>query len=130
MNLRFYSLRKVASTIMDCIFCKIANKEIPVELLYEDDLVVAFKDAKPIVPTHILIIPKEHLESIADMDDKYEMLAGRLIMVAKKMAEKLGIAKGGYKLLFRVRRDGGQEVAHIHLHLLGGGKMSENIHII
>jgi len=113
-----------------CIFCKIANKEIPVELLYEDDLVVAFKDIKPIVPVHVLIIPKEHIESIADLTGKHELLAGRMIMVAKKLAEKLGIAKSGYKLLFRVRRNGGQEVPHIHLHLLGGGRMSENIRVV
>ncbi|MBU4142439.1 histidine triad nucleotide-binding protein [Patescibacteria group bacterium] len=114
----------------NCIFCKIINKEIPVELLYEDDLVVAFKDKKPIVPVHILIIPKEHLESIADLKDKHEALAGRMIMVAKKLAAKLGIAASGYKLLLRVGRNGGQEVPHIHLHLLGGGKMSENIRVV
>ena len=113
----------------DCIFCKIANKEIPAEILFEDNLVAAFKDAKPIVPVHVLIIPKEHIESIADMGDKHEALAGRLIMAARKIAEKLGIATDGYKLLFRVRHNGGQEVPHIHLHLLGGGKMSENIRV-
>jgi len=115
---------------MECVFCKIINKEIPVEFLYEDELVAAFKDIKPIVPVHILIIPKEHLESIADLEDKHEALAGRLVMVAKELAVKLGIAAKGYKLLFRVGRDGGQEVPHIHLHLLGGGKMSENIRIV
>ena len=115
---------------MECVFCKIINKEIPVEFLYEDELAAAFKDIKPIVPVHILIIPKEHLESIADLEDKHEALAGRLVMVAKELAVKLGIAVKGYKLLFRVGRDGGQEVPHIHLHLLGGGKMSENIRIV
>lgn len=114
----------------ECIFCKIAKKEIPVEFLYEDDLVVAFKDIKPIVPVHILVIPKEHIESVADMENRHEALAGRLITVAKKVAEQLGIAKGGYKLLLRVRQNGGQEVPHIHLHLLGGGRMSENIRLI
>ena len=113
-----------------CIFCKIANKEIPVELLYEDDLVVAFRDIKPIVPVHILIIPKEHIESIADLEDKHEILMGRMILAAKKLAEKAGIAEKGYKLLFRVGRDGGQEVPHIHLHLLGGGRLSENIKVV
>jgi len=110
-----------------CVFCKIVDKEIPVEFLYEDDLVVAFKDAKPIVPVHLLIIPKKHIESVADMEAVDEALAGRLIMIAKKMAEQLGISKGGYKLLLRVRSDGGQEVPHIHLHLLGGGALKENI---
>jgi histidine triad (HIT) family protein len=111
----------------ECIFCKIANKEIPAELLYEDDLVVAFKDIKPITPIHILIIPREHIETVADLQEKHEVLAGRLILVAKKLAEEVGTAKGGYKLLLRVGRDGGQEVLHVHLHLLGGGPLKEII---
>lgn len=113
----------------NCIFCKIANKEIPVELLYEDDLVVAFKDIKPIAPVHILVIPKQHIESIADLEDNVgsEILSGRMIMVAKKLAEKFGTAAKGYKLLLRVRQNGGQEVPHIHLHLLGGARLSEDI---
>jgi len=112
---------------MDCIFCKIAKKEIPTEILYEDDLVVAFRDVKPIAPLHVLIIPKEHIESIADLKDNQETLAGRMVMVAKKLAEKMGTSEGGYKLLFRVKKDGGQEVPHIHLHLLGGGPLKEII---
>lgn len=112
---------------MDCIFCKIVRKEIPSEFLYEDELVAAFRDAKSIAPVHILIVPKAHIESIADLQDKDEVLAGRLIMTAKKIAEQSGIARSGYKLLFRVGEDGGQEVPHIHLHLLGGARLSENI---
>lgn len=110
---------------MDCIFCKIANKEIPAKLLYEDELVVAFKDIHPIAPVHVLVIPKEHIASINDLED--EMLAGRLVMVAKKLAKELGIEERGYKLLFRTGRDGGQEVSHVHLHLLGGARLSEDI---
>lgn len=112
---------------MDCVFCKIANKEMKAEILYEDEMVCAFRDAHPIAPVHILIIPKKHIESIADLQEKDEALAGRLIMVAKNLAEKEGIAESGYKLLFRVRGHGGQEVPHIHLHLIGGAKLSENI---
>jgi histidine triad (HIT) family protein len=114
----------------DCIFCKIANKKIPSELLYEDDLVAAFNDINPITPVHVLIVPKKHIESVADMEEADEILAGRLIMVAKKMAEKMGTSEGGYKLLLRVRPDGGQEVPHVHMHLLGGGKMLENIKVV
>lgn len=114
----------------DCIFCKIVNKEVPTEFLFEDDLVVSFKDAQPIAPVHVLIIPKVHIESIAQLEDKDERLAGRMIMVAKKLAEEKGIAKKGYKLLFRVGRHGGQEVGHIHLHLLGGAKLAEGIRLI
>jgi len=112
---------------MDCIFCKIIKKEIPAEFLYEDDLVAAFQDIRPIAPVHILVVPKAHIESIADLKDNDEKLAGRLIMVAKNLAEKEGIAGNGYKILFRVGSHGGQEVPHIHLHLIGGARLSENI---
>lgn len=111
----------------NCIFCKIVDKEIPAAFLYEDELVVAFFDKKPIAPVHILIIPKAHIESIADLSDKDEKIAGRMIIVAKNLAEKEGISENGYKLLFRVREYGGQEVAHLHLHLIGGARLSENI---
>ena len=112
---------------MDCIFCKIAKKEIPSDSVFEDDLVFAFKDRTPIAPVHILIIPKEHFESIVDLKEEHETLVGRLILVAKKLAEQAGISEGGYKLLFRVGKHGGQEVPHIHLHLIGGARLSENI---
>ncbi len=112
---------------MSCIFCKIANKEIPTEFLYEDDLIVAFKDIRPIAPVHVLIIPKKHIETIADLKNEDEILAGRLIMAAKKIAEDFNIAQSGYKLLFRVGEQGGQEVTHVHMHLLGGARLSENI---
>ena len=118
---------RVAKYMTNCIFCKIVNKEVPTDFLYEDDLVVAFKDIRPIAPVHALVIPKEHIETIVDFKDKDEVLAGRLIMMAKKIAEQLGIAPSGYKILFRVGDDGGQEVQHVHLHLLGGAKLSEII---
>ncbi|MBU3924370.1 MAG: histidine triad nucleotide-binding protein [Patescibacteria group bacterium] len=112
-----------------CIFCKIANKEIKAEILYESDDVLAFKDAHPLAPIHILIIPKKHIEGIDFLGEAEEdiLLAGKMIIAAKKLADKAGIGKKGYKLLFRVGRDGGQEVGHIHLHLLGGAKLSEDI---
>jgi len=106
----------------DCIFCKIVNKEIPKDFVYEDDLVVAFNDIFPLASTHILIIPKEHIESINELteDEKSEKLMGRLILVAKKLAKEQGIDERGYKLLIRTGKEGGQEVPHIHLHLIGG----------
>lgn len=110
-----------------CTFCKIAKKEIPTELLYEDDLVVAFKDIRPMAPVHILVIPKKHIEKVSDFKEADEILAGRLVMAAKKLAERLLIARHGYKLLIRVGEHGGQEVAHVHLHLIGGARLSENI---
>ncbi len=114
----------------NCIFCKIIKKEIPSKFLYEDDLVVAFADVNPIAPVHILIIPKEHIESITHLpkNEKGARIAGRLISVARDLAEENKLAADGYKLLFRVGRDGGQEVPHIHLHLIGGTKLCEDIH--
>ena len=112
---------------MDCVFCKIAAKEIPVEFLYEDDLVVAFRDHNPIAPVHVLVIPKKHIASITDISEADEQLMGRMIVAAKKVADKLQISEKGYKLLFRVGEHGGQEVGHIHLHLIGGAPLSENI---
>ncbi|KKS26224.1 MAG: Histidine triad (HIT) protein [Parcubacteria group bacterium GW2011_GWC2_42_6] len=114
----------------DCIFCKIIDKEIPAEILYEDDAVMAFPDIQPVAPVHILIVPKRHIETVNDLSDNDGLLVGRLIITAKKLAEAKGIASSGYKLLFRTGPDGGQEVPHIHLHLIGGAKLSENIKAI
>lgn len=113
-----------------CVFCKIANKEVKAEILYEDGDVLAFKDAHPLAPIHILIIPAKHIEGINFLGETEEdiLLAGKMIIAAKKLAEKAGIGKKGYRLLFRVGRDGGQEVGHIHLHLLGGARLREDIH--
>lgn len=115
---------------MNCIFCKIAKKEISTNVVFEDDDVIAFNDIKPVAPVHILVIPKRHIASIVGVDEKDIMLMGKLIMAAKKIADDLNISKNGYKLLIRVGKNGGQEVNHIHLHLLGGAKLSENIHPI
>lgn len=112
---------------MDCVFCKIAKKEIPAEILYEDDLVVAFRDAHPIAPVHVLVIPKRHIASVADITDQDEALMGRLVIAAKKIADDLKISDKGYKLLFRVGEHGEQEVKHIHLHLIGGARLKEDI---
>ncbi len=110
-----------------CVFCKIIKKEIPTEFLYEDDLVVAFRDIHPIAPVHVLVIPKKHIESIVNISEENERLMGRIILAAKKIAEELKISEKGYKLLFRVGRHGGQEIKHIHLHLIGGAQLKEDI---
>jgi histidine triad (HIT) family protein len=111
-----------------CVFCKIINKEIKADIVYEDEDILAFKDIHPQAPVHILIIPKRHIESVNSFERKDAALAGKMIITAKELAEKAGIAGKGYKLLLRVGKDGGQEVPHIHLHLLGGARLSENIH--
>lgn len=110
-----------------CIFCKIINKEIPAEIVYEDNDILAFKDVHPIAPVHILIIPKRHIESINDLKKEDSALAGHLIITAEKIAKDFDISEKGYKLLFRVGKWGGQEVPHIHLHLIGGAELTEEI---
>lgn len=107
---------------MICIFCKIIKKEIPASVVFEDKEIIAFKDIKPIAPVHVVIIPKKHIISVADIKEEDIMLMGKLIMSAKKIADDLKISKQGYKLLIRVGRGGGQEIDHIHLHLLSGGQ--------
>ncbi|MDO8515876.1 MAG: histidine triad nucleotide-binding protein [bacterium] len=103
---------------MDCVFCKIVNKEIPSEALYEDARVVVIKDIKPSAPVHYLVIPKEHIESVAHLKVEHREILADVVYAAKQAAGKLGL--GGYKLIFNVGRDGGQIIDHLHLHLLGG----------
>lgn len=110
-----------------CVFCRIGNKEIPADIVYEDGEVLAFKDIHPIAPIHILIIPKKHIDSANDLKKKDEKLVGHMILAAKKIAEDLQAGEKGYKLLFRVGEWGGQEIQHIHLHLIGGAKLHEEI---
>jgi len=100
----------------DCIFCKINSKEIPCDLLYEDEKCSAFKDIQPKAKTHILIIPKKHIHSIAEMEEGDELIVGHLVRVAKEIAAKKGLS--GYKLNINVGKDGGQEIFHLHIHLL------------
>ena len=111
----------------DCVFCRIVNKEIPANILFENDRIIAFEDANPLAPVHILVISKKHIESINFLTEKDKDLAGEIIITAKKLAEDLKISEKGYKLLFRVGREGGQEVPHIHLHLIGGAPLYEEI---
>lgn len=108
----------------DCLFCKIVDRTIPADIVYEDDDCVAFHDINPKAPTHVLIIPKKHIATVNDIDDTETTLAGHLIQTAKKIARELDIADDGYRILMNCNSDGGQEVYHIHLHLLGGRQMS------
>jgi len=112
----------------ETIFQKIIRKEIPADIVYEDAEIIAFKDIHPIAPIHILIVPKKPIESIATMDDEDAAVVGKMFLIARNIAQGLNISEKGYKLLIRVGRDGGQEVPHLHLHLLGGARLAENIH--
>jgi len=104
----------------DCLFCTIAHKEKPATLRYEDDQVVAFDDIAPKATVHILVVPKRHIASTAEMTDADEPLIGHMVNSAKHLAESLGIADDGYRLILNTRAHGGQVIDHIHLHLLGG----------
>jgi histidine triad (HIT) family protein len=105
---------------MSTIFSKIIAKEIPAAIVYEDDLVLAFKDISPQAPTHILIIPRKEIPTLNDVTAEDEAMLGHLFTVAAKIAKKQGIDASGYRVMVNVNKDGGQEVFHLHMHLLGG----------
>ncbi len=104
----------------DCLFCRIAAGTIPADRLHDDDLVVAFRDIAPRAPTHILLIPRRHIASAADLTDADAPMLGRLFAVAAELARNAGIGEGGYRLVSNVGRWGGQTVDHFHVHLMGG----------
>jgi histidine triad (HIT) family protein len=104
----------------DCLFCKIINREIESDIQYEDDEVIAFRDINPQAPTHILIVPKEHIEKISDIKESNKGIVSKLILTANKIAKDLQVKDSGYRLVFNCGANAGQEVFHIHLHLLGG----------
>lgn len=108
----------------DCIFCRIAAGEIPAELVYEDDLVVGFRDLNPQAPTHVLIIPRKHIATLNELQPEDEVIIGRLYTAAAQVAAREGLAERGYRTLINCNADGGQTVFHLHLHLLGGRQMN------
>lgn len=108
---------------MATIFSKIIAKEIPADIVYQDELVTAFRDIHPQAPTHILIIPNKEIPTANDVTLEDEQVLGRLFVVAKKIADQEGIAASGYRLLVNCGEDGGQEVMHLHMHLLGGRRL-------
>ncbi|RMG50397.1 MAG: histidine triad nucleotide-binding protein [Gammaproteobacteria bacterium] len=107
----------------DCIFCKIASGDIPGDIVYEDEHVVAFRDLNPQAPTHVLVIPREHISTINDLEENHAELVGRLYLAAKQVAEAEGIAERGYRTVMNCNAEAGQTVYHIHLHVLGGRPM-------
>lgn len=109
---------------MDCIFCKIIAGEIPSDIVYRDDEVIAFPDINPLAPTHLLIIPGKHISSLVDLTEADSSLTGHMISVANQLAKSGGISESGYRLVINCGRQGGQGVDHLHLHLLGGRQLS------
>ncbi len=107
----------------DCIFCKIVSGEVNSDKVYEDEQVVAFNDLNPVAPHHVLIIPREHIASLDELEEKDQGVIGRLFLVASGLARDLGVSKSGYRCVINTNRDAGQAVFHVHLHLLGGRQM-------
>ena len=112
---------------MDCIFCKIINKEIPAEIVYEDEEILGFKDISPAAPVHILVIPKKHISALTKLTQDDEKVIGKIYTVINKIAKEQGILEKGYRVIVNCGEDGCQEVKHIHFHLLGGKKLGEKI---
>ena len=111
----------------ECIFCRIVAGEVPADIVYQDEDFLAFRDIMPKAPKHVLIIPKTHIASVAELADGQQGLAGRLIIIARNLAEKEGIARKGYRLAINCGPEGGQVVPHLHLHLIGGRQMDARL---
>ncbi len=112
---------------MECVFCRIVAGELPSDILYQDDEVMAFRDINPLAPTHVLIIPKRHINSLADLSDGEAQIIGHMAEVANRLARQEGIARKGYRLVVSSGEDGGQVVPHLHMHLLGGRRLSDRL---
>ena len=104
----------------DCIFCKIAGGEIPADLIYESDDVVAFADVSPQAPVHVIIIPRRHIGTTLEMSDEAPELFGSMLRASSEVARKKGVDKSGFRLILNTNADGGQEIFHVHMHLMGG----------
>jgi histidine triad (HIT) family protein len=108
----------------DCLFCKIANRDIPASIVYEDARVLAFTDVNPQAPTHVLVIPKRHIPSLNEISVEDDQILGELVRRAATIAKDRGLSAGGFRTVFNTNRDAGQTVFHLHLHLLGGRSMT------
>lgn len=109
---------------MTTIFKKIIDKEIPSEIVYEDNQILSFKDINPRAPLHFLVIPKEEIPTLNDIEEKHDKLIGKIVRVASELAKKENIADDGYRLVLNCNKNGGQEVYHLHFHLLGGRELN------
>lgn len=109
---------------MDCLFCKIINREIPADIVHEDDEVLAFSDINPQAPTHVVIVPKQHIATLNDLEEGDLELVGRLAYTAARLAKERGFADDGYRVVMNCNDQGGQTVYHIHMHLMGGRRFT------
>lgn len=118
-----FSLLGSGDMAEDCIFCKIARKEVPADILFEDSDLIAFSDVNPQAPTHLLVVPKKHIPTVNDLTETEAPLIGALVLRAQALAAERGIDDAGYRLVMNCNAEGGQTVFHIHLHLLGGRQL-------
>lgn len=109
---------------MDCLFCKIATGDIPAETVYEDELVIAFKDINPQAPVHMLVVPRKHISTLNELKADDKSLVGHMVATAQQLAKDNGIDEAGFRLVMNCNAEGGQTVFHIHLHLLGGRQLT------
>jgi len=107
----------------DCLFCKIVAGDVPADIIYESDTAVAFRDISPKAPTHVLVIPREHISTVNEVEPSHERIVGSLFSAARQVAEDEGLAEAGYRLVMNCNEGAGQSVFHIHLHLLGGRRL-------
>lgn len=108
----------------DCLFCKIANGDIPAETVYEDELVIAFRDINPQAPVHMLVVPRKHISTLNELESDDKSLVGHMVVTAQQLAKDNGIDEAGFRLVMNCNAEGGQTVFHIHLHLLGGRQLT------
>ncbi len=112
---------------MDCIFCQIAEGKIPSDTVYQDEEIIAFRDINPQAPVHIVIIPRKHIASLSHLSEGDSALVGRMVAIANKLAQDEGIAEKGYRVVINCGKEGGQLVPHLHLHLVGGRQLSDQV---
>ena len=112
---------------MDCIFCRIAEGEIPSDTVYQDEEIIAFRDINPQAPVHIVIIPRRHIASLSDLSESDSALVGRMVAAANRLAEEEGLTERGYRVVINCGKEGGQLVPHLHLHLVGGRQLSDQV---
>ena len=112
---------------MDCIFCQIAAGKIPSDTVYQDKEIIAFRDINPQAPLHLIIIPRKHIPSLTQLSPADFSLIGQMVDIANQLAKKEGVAEGGYRLAINCGQEGGQVVPHLHMHLLGGRKLSDTL---
>ena len=108
----------------NCLFCRIVAGELPSTRVYEDEELVAFRDIQPAAPVHVLVVPREHVPTTDDLEPAHAGLVGRMVLAAARIAREEGLADAGYRLVLNCREDGGQVVFHLHLHILGGRRLS------